>query len=472
MRPRQTTRWVLRYGPPAIALGAWIASSCAPSGFQSVSLVQNGIRILTSSASEPYAAPGDHVTVSVLAYDGRNAAQRAQNTEPMRVYWLPFLCEDPPQDAYYACFPQFAVAAKDGGSPISVADVPAQPNEGAAGASGCAEATDGAAEEDADTQDAGGPISALDAGGPISALDAGSPISALDAGGPISALDASGPISAIDASGLLITGDAAALGASDAAADVAGIDAEALEGAVAEAATPTVPVVSSFPFQIPRDAVTAHPLVAGTAPYGLLIAFNVACAGQLRLLAEGNANPQAPPVQCVDPSHGDQPVGPDSYVFGFSRIYAYPADAGVSNANPVLLSVDVETPGMTQSIPVTGGPSVYRSTQGQPLVLTRCDPALPCPNVKVGPVLCPTSWERNGARHEEIWADYFTTVGGFSDSSRLLYDPNLGLIGPPSYTDSQFQVPTSSGDGFIWIVVHDDRGGASWVSLPVHLNDP
>ena len=34
-------------------------------------------------------------------------------------------------------------------------------------------------------------------------------------------------------------------------------------------------------------------------------------------------------------------------------------------------------------------------------------------------------------------------------------------------TDNQFTPPNTAGNGFIWIVVHDSRGGASWVTIPV-----
>src|SRR5271156_576197 len=104
-RPRAKRRLLFA----SFALGAWWWSSCAPSGFQDIALIQNGIRILASGASKPYANPGDTVAIQVLAYDGRSAAQR-DGGAAMQIYWLPFLCKDPPQDAYYSCFPQFASA--------------------------------------------------------------------------------------------------------------------------------------------------------------------------------------------------------------------------------------------------------------------------------------------------------------------------------------------------------------------------
>jgi hypothetical protein len=69
--------------------------------------------------------------------------------------------------------------------------------------------------------------------------------------------------------------------------------------------------------------------------------------------------------------------------------------------------------------------------------------------------------------NEEIWADYYTTFGSFSGDTGLLYDATHGSIGDAGTTDNQWTPPSTPGTGFIWIVVHDDRGGASWVTIPV-----
>ena len=89
-------------GTIALAGGA----SCAPSGFADPTIIST-VRILASSADQPYAAPGADVNLQVLAYDGRSS-----QPEPMTIYWLPFVCENPADDAYYACFQQI----ENGGS--------------------------------------------------------------------------------------------------------------------------------------------------------------------------------------------------------------------------------------------------------------------------------------------------------------------------------------------------------------------
>jgi hypothetical protein len=98
-----------------------------------------------------------------------------------------------------------------------------------------------------------------------------------------------------------------------------------------------------------------------------------------------------------------------------------------------------------------------------------------CKETSIGPIVPSSSQETQtqtssgSARKEEIWADFFSTVGQFKSDARLLYDSNNGSIGDPSVTDNKFTAPSDPGSGLIWIVVHDSRGGASWVTVPVRV---
>src|SRR5579862_8308166 len=103
-----------------LAAGALAFTSCAPSGFASETLIAT-VRVLVASAVPAYAQPGSQVNVQVLAIDGRSS-----QPEPMKIYWLPpeLICQDPPDDAYYACFAAFAGGgdggAGDGGAPAGL----------------------------------------------------------------------------------------------------------------------------------------------------------------------------------------------------------------------------------------------------------------------------------------------------------------------------------------------------------------
>jgi len=340
----------------AAALGLLVlagGASCAPSGFADPTII-NTVRILASSADQPYAAPGADVNLQVLAYDGRTS-----KPEPMTIYWLPFVCENPPDDAYYNCFQQ------------------------------------------------------------------------IEGGG-----------SFVGAGGVL-----------------------------------NLPTGPSYAFHMPEDAVTSHAPVAGTAtPYGLAILFNIACAGHLELVPidPDNQNPQTVPIGCFDENHNQ--LGADDWVFGFTRVYAYDK---LTTPNPVISYVDVGGTHL-QVTPQAGVPQVYstpacNSSSGclSMPVCTSSDPKN-C-QVSFGPVVPSSSWVVNPEQtdingnplHVEIWADYYTTFGELGDEARLLYDSTTGSIGGPSVTDTLFQAPSTAGTGTIWVVVHDDLGGTSWVTIPV-----
>jgi hypothetical protein len=336
-----------------LAAGAWASSSCAPGGFRDETNIA-GVRILASKATLPYARPGDPVSLDVLAIDGR-----PNKPESMQVYWLPFVCKNPPGDAYYGCFQ--GPASGGGGADGGVGDA-----------------------------------------GPGGVL-----------GG---------------ASGIPL---------------------------------PLQPGTTQQ-FTMPADAITSHPYVLGTAdPYGLVFLFNIACAGHVELLPRdpNNENPVQIPFGCFDQAHHQ--LGPDDYVIGFTRVYAFDH---VTNANPVIDHVDVAG----KAVDLAQGFTTAHCTASR-----RAN----CPQVRIGPVVPADSWEVNPeirdadgmVLHEEIWADFYSTFGQFNDSARLLYDASKGAHGGPDQTDGTFLPPDSPGDGFIWIVVHDNRGGAAWVTVPVHV---
>jgi hypothetical protein len=234
----------------------------------------------------------------------------------------------------------------------------------------------------------------------------------------------------------------------------------------------------SATFSVPSDAVTSHPPQPGAqVPYGLVFLFNAACAGEPKILPPdpSNQNPQAVPVGCFD-AKGNQ-LGPDDWVLGYTRVYAYDS---LTNANPVISYVDVN--GQKLALTQGDGPQTYEAPACD--AGAGCLSMSPCTSsdqgkcqVKIGPVVPSSSWEKNPEQtdvngnplHEEIWADFFSSVGQVQYSARLLYDPSTGSIGGADTTDNNFQPPSTPSEGYIWIVVHDNRSGAAWVTIPVSI---
>jgi hypothetical protein len=90
-----TTRRLSTFALAAAALAA--LPSCS-GDFDPASKIQS-VRILGLKADKPYAKPGDTVSLEMLAVD-----RRPNRDRPMTIYWLPIVCTNPPNDAYFGCF--------------------------------------------------------------------------------------------------------------------------------------------------------------------------------------------------------------------------------------------------------------------------------------------------------------------------------------------------------------------------------
>lgn len=242
--------------------------------------------------------------------------------------------------------------------------------------------------------------------------------------------------------------------------DAGGVDAGALSGSNPFANIPTgvdlapfLPQGPTFSFKIPEDAVQPR---EGNDPYGLAIVFNVLCAGRIEFVArDPSGGAQQVPVQCT----GDDGVKlpPSDYVIGISRVYAWTDRV---NTNPVIEKVTI---GDEDVVPARG------------ITIERCtaEREKDCKENKIGVRVSDSSWEENpsdvtreGALREQIWVDYYSDLGRFDEGARLLFDTRQGRI---SDTDVTFRAPKQAIDGTLWAVVHDNRGGASWVVLPLHV---
>lgn len=97
----------------SLALGL-AALACGGSDFDPQNMVQ-GVRILSTRADKPYAKPGESVSLEMLVADGRKDTSR-----PLKVLWFPFVCTNPPGDAYFGCFAPGAGAGAIAGLPKGV----------------------------------------------------------------------------------------------------------------------------------------------------------------------------------------------------------------------------------------------------------------------------------------------------------------------------------------------------------------
>lgn len=216
---------------------------------------------------------------------------------------------------------------------------------------------------------------------------------------------------------------------------------------------PFLPQGPTFSFKMPDDAVKPR---EGTDPYGLAIVFNVLCAGRVEFAPrDAGGGAQQVPVLCSDENGNKLP--PSDYVIGISRVYAW---SDRINTNPTIETLTSEG---TDVVPAAG------------ITLERCtaEKERDCKENKIGLRVSDSSWEvnpsdvtRDGELREQIWVDYYSDIGKFDDGARLLFDTREGRV---SDSDVKYRAPKDATDGTLWAVVHDNRGGASWIVVPLHV---
>ena len=186
--------------------------------------------------------------------------------------------------------------------------------------------------------------------------------------------------------------------------------------------------------------------------------FNVACAGHLEIIqSDPSTGQQQVPIACFDADENQ--LDPSQYVIGFTRVYAYDER---TNANPIFDQLTFEG----NPVDLTKGIDMDHCTTAK-----RSD----CPELKIDTAVKPESWESNPSdvdpdgtvRHEQVWAAYFANIGQLAGDARLLYDPARGKV---DGSEIKYQAPYEIGDGLLWVVMHDNRGGATWVQVPLHVH--
>ncbi len=336
----------------AVAVAMLASFACGPAAFAPQQEL-NSVRILATRADKPFAKPGDDVTVEMLAVDARPIKKGA-----LKIYWLPFLCENPIADLYYACF-----------APL---------------------------------------VGATDAG----AIEAG----ARD-GGTTPTLPQNADI------------------------------------------TPFLKEGNKFSFKVAPDIIDRHAEVKGVPDkYGLVIAFAIACPGHVRTVPVdlSDPTPQKVPIGCFD-DDGNR-LGADDSVFAFTRVYVY---ANRPNANPPIDKVTFDG----KDVDLNAGVVVDRCTGSE----EDCSKLHPV-DVKVPDEaweLNPGALDSDGTTlHEQVYAIYYYTLPKTAKEGKLLFDAKTGRVGD---TANYFIPQSTPGDGRIYVVVHDTRGGTTWADFPIFV---
>jgi hypothetical protein len=214
----------------------------------------------------------------------------------------------------------------------------------------------------------------------------------------------------------------------------------------------------NFSFQMPSDVITNHMTTLTSDPYGVALPFVMACGGSIRYTGVSTENLSANPFGCFD-SNGNA-LDANSFVLAYAMVYAF---NDRTNANPVISNLTANG----NPVDPVAGITVSVCTESD---------TDKCPTTPIDTVVPPSSQELDPGSldamgnplKEEIWVDYYATGGSLSDGTVILYDPTLGAL-QSSPTD--FTAPQAPAELILWAVVHDNRGGVSWVpgGIPVHV---
>jgi len=207
---------------------------------------------------------------------------------------------------------------------------------------------------------------------------------------------------------------------------------------------------------IPPDVIARHSGQRGNLPYGMVLVFLMACAGHVEAVPPpSGVGPEAVPFGCFDDQH--HPLGPDDWVFSYATVFSF---ANQKSANPIIDHLSFG------GVPVdaTAGITVDHCTQAN---------IDDCPTTPLDTFVPDASQELNPGNldvdgnvlREQIWVDYFVTRGKVKNDTVILFDSRNGRVGNIA---DDFYAPQTAGEFLLWAVVRDDRGGASWLMVPLH----
>jgi hypothetical protein len=211
---------------------------------------------------------------------------------------------------------------------------------------------------------------------------------------------------------------------------------------------------TTFSAEVPSDVLDGRPSMGGEPPNGTIIVFSMACAGHVEFLGTSATSPEGLPFGCFDAAHRN--VGPSGFVFAFTRIFVF---ANRTNANPVIDQLTFAG----HPVDASAGITMDHCANANKCPTMPLDTSVPSSSQEIDPS---TQGPSKEPLREEIWVNYFLTSGSVQDDVRLLYDPVSGAV--PGSADA-LTAPTAPGDGVLFAVVHDNRGGVAWTRVPLHF---
>ncbi len=272
-------------------------------------------------------------------------------------------------------------------------------------------------------------------------------------------------------------------------------------------------VGSSFQYRVPLGIIEGHAPSSDPSipPFGVGFVFFTACAGHIEpASAWSNVNSVTQlrdatmgfPFSCIDDTTGTQ-QGPEDFISGYTQQFVY--GNGSANNNPNIAPTENTAAKTAMTFDgkdvnvaaycidgacndsLTSGPA--NPPIDVPSDICKNDSALVFPHVKKCSGKCPTydytptldAAKNNddtrfgppqssaGAKQEQMWINYYADKGSLKHTVRLLQDATEGWN--QGKFDNTWTPPNEAGPVNFWSVVHDVRGGASWIRFLVCVDD-
>ncbi|MBX3224822.1 MAG: hypothetical protein KF795_30180 [Labilithrix sp.] len=228
--------------------------------------------------------------------------------------------------------------------------------------------------------------------------------------------------------------------------------------------TPELAEGTTHAITIPADALANVAPEPGRSGEPIVTAwtFMFACAGHVERIARSSRLAEnAAPFACFGADGEVLPA--EEAVFGFTRVAV---TATRRNAIPTLKSLVVRgravDPEKGISLPRCDRDLYETITDedcngvGMAIAFDDADAEIDPDNV--GPDGRPG--------RETIYSDWYVTFGRFRQARRIERDP---FKGRPEIPDTLYEPPRSPVKGTLWAVLHDNRGGTSWTSVPIEI---
>lgn len=223
--------------------------------------------------------------------------------------------------------------------------------------------------------------------------------------------------------------------------------------------------IDAFTLEIPEDIISRRPR-PDFGPYaGIAYVFFAACAGVVRPIPIEQASEAGSfPLGCFD--YEGNRLGPDSFVPGYTQVYAF--DDERTNDNPTLEGLTLDGEEMSEEFAEIPKVKACDLTEDERLEsgCSAKDPAEECTLYELKAIIPsdvaevdPGDGVRDGETlTESVWISYFADGGDIDSGIKLVNDPVEGFQGE---FETDWVPPSEPGIYTIWAVLRDARGGST-----------